>query len=506
MKKITWLFCVFGILITSISVHAENLDGTQHVYDLGKSGVHGVLDGLGERLSGAAGKDTQKFIDQLVRSLLSGGADSLKSPEFKKFTQEASKAISEGMVSGTKGIRDGAKEGSKILREAMNDGSKELSSGMNDSLVNMGKELEHSFRKGGEFDKGLNKAVDTSTGNINRGIQSLVHNNLIKGSAILLGATAGYFVVAYGIPLGFKMLERAWTRPKLIIASSKKGWFDFVFGAKNTPQDMIFTPHLEQRLNELVDVTKMIHKKIMQGKSNVVYRNLLLYGPPGTGKTLFATELAKRCGLEYVFMSGSSFSKFKDGEGIEALDELFAWANKSKGLLIFIDEAETFLLKRENMSPQSQAYLLLNNFLNYTGTRSNKFMIVFATNHKEVLDSAMYRRIDDLVQMPLPGKAERVRILNLYKNKILLDDQQNDADFLKSVIKVLTPSEIDSIAIATKGLSGSELEGIINNIKTSADILEPAVVTKKLVDKIVAEAIMKYTSFTGGIYLSHVEN
>jgi len=357
---------------------------------------------------------------------------------------------------------------------------------------------QQDFAEGSEASKGLESISNC----LNRTISPLI----IKSSIIFVVTAAGYFTVKYGIPVVAKMIERALMRPKLIIASSQKSYWELLFGKPKVKEvPMIFSPNLENRLNDIIKVTSMIHKKIKEGKTNVLYRNLMLYGPPGTGKTLFATELAKRCGLEYVFMSGSSFSKFKDGEGIEALDELFVWANKSNGLLIFIDEAETFLLSRDKMDPQSKAYLLLNNFLNYTGTRSNRFMFVFATNHKDALDSAMYRRIDDLVEMPLPEKTERIRILNLYKNTILMDTKQNGAEFAQSVEKILTPELIEAIADRTKGLSGSELEGIINNIKTSADILTPSVVTKKLVDTVVQQAIDKYKAFTGSHIHSVIE-
>jgi AAA+ superfamily predicted ATPase len=328
----------------------------------------------------------------------------------------------------------------------------------------------------------------------------------MKVAAYGLTVFAAGLMLKYGIPLAFKMLEIQLMRPKLIIDSSAKTLWQSLFGKNTSKKEMIFSPNLEDKLHEIVQVTSTIHKKIKNGNTNVAYRNLMLYGPAGTGKTLFATELAKRCGLEYAFMSGSSFSKFKAGEDIEALDQLFAWANKSKGLLIFIDEAETFLQNRENMDPQSQAYLLLNNFLNYTGRRSNKFMIVFATNHKNNLDSAMYRRIDDLVEIPLPGKAERVRILNLYKDLILMDKKQNESLFVDSVIAVLTEDKIEIIAEQTKGLSAAELEGIMNAIKTSTDILEPAVITHHLVDRIVAEMVAKHFNFSGGSYLGTVEN
>ena len=62
------------------------------------------------------------------------------------------------------------------------------------------------------------------------------------------------------------------------------------------------------------------------------------------------------------------------------------------------------------------------------------------------------------------------------------------------------------IAEITKGLSGGDLEGIINTIKTDTDILEPALVTRQLIDKVVERAIKKHHTFTGGKLLGSVED
>ena len=174
--------------------------------------------------------------------------------------------------------------------------------------------------------------------------------------------------------------------------------------------------------------------------------------------------------------------------------------------MIFIDEAEAFLSKRENMDPQSKSYQLLNNFLNYTGQRSSNFMIVFATNHKDVLDSAMYRRIDDLIEMPLPSKKQRIDTLILYKNKILMDTVQNEKSLTSSVAHFLTHAVIEEIAQDTKGLSYGELEGIMNNIKTEADILDHPAVNADLIKTAVHRAVKKYQDFTNGKYLGSIED
>ena len=377
--------------------------------------------------------------------------------------------------------------------------------------ANFGTALEKTAGKDSDLFNSVDNVSKDYQKAINDFADAAIHRNINTAMVELLAGSAVFISLLYGVPMGMKMLERQLTRPKLIIESSKKSMLTnltsmFDISKITTPIEMIFSPELKQHLDTIIEVTSSIHKKIKEGKTNVKYRNLMLYGPPGTGKTMFAKELAKRSGLEYAFMSGSSFSKFKDGEGIEALDELFAWANNSTGLMIFIDESETFLLKREGVDPQSRSYQLLNNFLNYTGERSNKFMIVFATNHKDQLDSAMYRRIDDLIEMPLPCKKQRIDTLNLYKKKILIDIQQNGKSFVDSVVKCLTLQKIEEIAVKTKGFSYGDLEGIINTIKTDADVLLHPAVSDTLINTVVERAVKKYATFTENQQLGLVLN
>ena len=340
--------------------------------------------------------------------------------------------------------------------------------------------------------------------------RSTVLENMVLTGVIAVGIVAAL----YSVPFVIRTIERKMTRPKLIIESSELTMIEQLQAAcgmkkkKILMKPIVCNQSLKKYLDDIIKVTASINAKIKDGKTNVKYRNLLLYGPPGTGKTMFAKELAQQSGLEYACMSGSSFSKFKEGDGIQALDELFAWAknSKNKGLIIFIDEADTFLLKRDNMDPQSKAYQLLNNFLNYTGERSDRFMLVFATNHKDALDSAMYRRIDDAIEMPLPSKMQRIDTLTLYKNKILMDIEQNGKIFVDSVVKYLDKKAIETIAEKTKGLSYGDLEGIINTLKTDSDILPKPVIQEDLIKIVVDRFVKKHRDFTDGKYLGLIED
>lgn len=476
-------------------------------YIQGKQAAHGAMDAITEQLNNAGistevVEQVSKVIGQVIGESVKQGISQTgsvfqKGGEFDSLTHQASEAARRGLNTASDEIGLGLDESTeKIAGHAGN------------ALDNIFRELGERTGKGSNFDLGIEEVKKTSIKHANDIIWEIGGKNALMIGGMSLGVLGGAVTLYYGGSLAFKMLERYLTRPKLIIESSVQSYTQMMTNLfyKRTTTPMVFSPALKEQLDDLVKITNSINTKIKAGKTNVKYRNLMLYGPPGTGKTMFAKELAKESGLEYVFMSGSSFSKFKDGEGIEALDELFAWAKRSKGLMIFIDEAETFLSKRENMDPQSKAYQLLNNFLNYTGERSNQFMLVFATNHQNSLDYAMYRRIDDLIEMPLPSKMQRIETLLLYKHKILMDIAQNEKAFIDSVEKYLNTQKIAQIAEETKGLSYGDLEGIINTLKTDSDILTPSLLSNSLIDKVVSRAIKKHETFTQGQLLGSVED
>lgn len=335
------------------------------------------------------------------------------------------------------------------------------------------------------------KKVGTTTG-------SVITNIVIKNSLITVLSALGIATVWYGSKVLWHYIERQLQKPKIIITSSRKNFFQRIkalFSGRNKKEvhpPMIFERSLHDRLQSLIITTKNIHTKIKQGKKNIKFRNILLYGPPGTGKTLFAQQLAEQSGMEFALTSGASFSK---KGALEAMDDLFAWANKSNGLILFIDEAESLMPNRADLNPDSDSYRVFTSFLNYTGTRSNKYMIVMATNRLDIIDDAMHRRIDDLIEFSLPEYAERVSVLRAYRDLIIFDSAQNSNEFICSAQDILTDAQIEHIAMHTQGFSNGDLEGIINIIKTDADSTADGLITKELTDKAVDQMIQKHNTF-----------
>jgi len=93
------------------------------------------------------------------------------------------------------------------------------------------------------------------------------------------------------------------------------------------------------------------------------FRHILLHGPPGTGKTMFAKQLAVHSGLDYAILTGGDVAPL-GRSAVTEIHKLFDWAaNSSKGLILFVDEADAFLQSRASQSISEDVRNAFNAFL-----------------------------------------------------------------------------------------------------------------------------------------------
>lgn len=284
---------------------------------------------------------------------------------------------------------------------------------------------------------------------------------------------------------GFKTMSEEYTKPKLIVETSDSGYYSKIkgfFGGHKDKEIMhpLFVP--DEIKNELTDVLAQV-KLIRQNGGSVdgeSYSNLLLSGAPGTGKTHFAKSIAYESGMDYAILSGSVLkSLLISGGAADALNDLFNWGARSKnGLLIFIDEAESFLAERNWNKDDDRRIDLVNQFLSRTGDLSKKVMFVLATNNASILDSTLDDRIGIRINLPLPNKIDRERILRFFINSTM---KNKLPEFISSAQEVLTNNRLKYLANETEGLSGRKLEQLINSIN-SISAIHGGKVTEEIVD------------------------
>lgn len=206
----------------------------------------------------------------------------------------------------------------------------------------------------------------------------------------------------------------------------------------------------KQELREVVEYLK--EPKKFQQIGGKVPKGVLLVGPPGTGKTLLARAVAGEAGVPFFSISASAFIEMFVGVGASRVRDLFASARKVLPSIIFIDELDAVGRSRgagfggghdEREQTLNQLLSEMDGFDPHT-----EVVVISATNRPDVLDPALLRpgRFDRHVVIERPDWRDREKILKVHTRRIPLGP---DVD-------------LAVIAKGTPGMTGADLEGLVN--------------------------------------------
>jgi len=167
---------------------------------------------------------------------------------------------------------------------------------------------------------------------------------------------------------------------------------------------------------------------------------------------MFARNLAHHSGLDYAILTGGDIAPL-GRDAVTELHKLFDWAKTSrKGLLLFVDEADAFLQSRETTRISEDQRNALNAFLFRTGTESDQFMMVYASNQPSQFDEAVMDRVDEMVEFGLPAEEERRRMIAMYIDKYLLNPPNRFSRKVQT--EGIGDAEIEQVVKETEGFSG----------------------------------------------------
>src|SRR3989344_481123 len=208
-----------------------------------------------------------------------------------------------------------------------------------------------------------------------------------------------------------------------------------------------------------------------------VPNGILLYGPPGCGKTFIVKKLAEELGYNFVEMNPSSVATPYVHGAVSNIAKVFEMAKLQAPSIIFIDEIEGLVPKREELGGHADIKKEeINEFLlQLNNAGHNKILVVGATNRPHMIDTAILRsgRMDKRIYIGAPDFEARRDMF-----KICLSGRPYDKDI-----------DFKKLAKMSENYVGSDIELIVTEAARAAVSQD-----KKMVDeKMLVDAIKKFT-------------
>ncbi|MGX5694808.1 AAA family ATPase [Agromyces soli] len=165
---------------------------------------------------------------------------------------------------------------------------------------------------------------------------------------------------------------------------------------------------------EVVDQIKLVvseqrqRSRLLEHGFAPVHR-LLLAGPPGTGKTLTASVIAHELALPLLTVRLDGLLSKYLGETAGKLRTVFDAVNTQRAVYLF-DEFDALGADRAG-NDVGEARRILNSFLVFLEEASPESVVIAATNHRQILDHALFRRFDQVISYDLPDAVQARKIM-----------------------------------------------------------------------------------------------
>lgn len=248
--------------------------------------------------------------------------------------------------------------------------------------------------------------------------------------------------ISSGKNLGDNVIGRRYKDALPIPRDSDKGFplleikeFDYSW------EDIILGEEQENDLKSLVDEIR--NAEVFRSHSLKPKQKILFCGPPGTGKTLSSQIISSMLLYPLVNIRFDSIVSSFLGETAANLKKIFSFIEQGQWVVLF-DEFDIIGKHRDDPYEHGEIKRIVNNFMQMLDNYQGESLLIAATNHQQLLDSALWRRFDDVISFELPDEKFRKQIFMKYL-RILKRENVLDLDSLVKKAKGFSPSDIAQV-------------------------------------------------------------